>query len=280
MRTALARLLLGCFGAVLALATAEAALRLLPLPRPRLPAGVVPTPLPTWRDPAWGTPPDSAFRLRRSVDHEHAPDIDIVIPLAEHPGGSFHLRTNNLGLRRDDDTPVEKPPDVFRILVLGDSHTDGYVDNSESFSSLLEQQLNDTLADSGRRIEVLNGGVMGYSPAQEFFWYHGRGVELKPDLVLVVFYVGNDVGELLFQISPRVDPSTGRAVAPIDDSPTEPGGPLGDLRLGLLARYTVQAGPLPELWQRANRQPPRPVGSERSRRSRPKLLLRGHHPAA
>ena len=246
MRRLLARLALACFSLLLALGLAELALRILPLPDLRvLSLGQAP-PAAAWKDPAWGDPPDRAFQRHRVVGHEHRPDVEVDVPLAEHTGGSFRFRTNNRGLRRDAETPEEKPPGAFRVLVLGDSQTDGYVDNGESFSTLLEAEL----AASGRRTEVLNAGVAGYSPAQEYLWYDVHGAELEPDLVLVVFYPGNDALDLLDPNKPNDDPETGRAIRPRDEQEAEEaGGPLDGLRLGLLARYTVQVGPLAGPWR-------------------------------
>ena len=248
MKRLLARLTLVCFSLLLALGLAELALRVLPLPDLRvLSLGQAP-PAAAWKDPAWGDPPDRAFQRHRVVGHEHRPNVDVSVPLAEHAGGSFRFRTNDRGLRRDADTPEDKPPSAFRVLVLGDSQTDGYVDNDESFSSLLEADLAGRLA-AGRRPEVLNAGVAGYSPAQEYLWYDVHGAELEPDLVLVVFYPGNDALDLLDPGKPNVDPETGRAIRPREEDENEAGGSPEGLRLGLLARYAVQVGPLAGPWR-------------------------------
>lgn len=245
MRRFLARLALAGFSFLFALGLAEGALRILPLPDLGvLSLGQAP-PAAAWKDPAWGDPPDRAFQRQRVIGHEHRPGVDLTVPLAEHAGGSFRFQTNNRGLRRYGDTPEDKPPGTFRVLVLGDSQTDGYVDNAESFSTRLERELD----APGRPVEVLNAGVAGYSPAQEYLWYDVRGAELTPDLVLVTFYPGNDALDLLDPAKPNVDPETGRAVRPREEEPAEGGSPLEGLRLGLLARYAVQVGPLAGPWR-------------------------------
>jgi lysophospholipase L1-like esterase len=252
MNVLLARLALGLVGLLFALLLAEAALRVLPLPDLQVLAGSFQAPpAAAWKDPAWGDPPDRAFRRHRVIGHEHAPAVDLTVPLVEHSGGGFRFRTNERGLRRDVETDEDKPADLFRVLVLGDSQTDGYVDNDASFSSLLERDLGERLAPLGKRVEVLNGGVAGYSPAQVFLWHSFHGAELKPDLVVAVLYTGNDVLDLLDPGKPNVDPSDGRLIRPREeDEPTAPvGGPLEQARLGLLARYAVQAGPLAPLWR-------------------------------
>jgi lysophospholipase L1-like esterase len=252
MKYLLARLALGLLGLLFALLLAEAALRVLPLPDLRVLAGSFQAPpAAAWKDPAWGDPPDRAFRRHRVIGHEHAPSVDLMVPLAEHPGGAFHFQTNERGLRRDVETDEDKPADLFRVLVLGDSQTDGYVDNEASFSSLLERDLGERLAPLGQRVEVLNGGVAGYSPAQIFLWHSFHGAELKPDLVIVVFYTGNDVLDLLDPGKPNVDPTDGRVIRPrqADEQSEQASGLLEQSRLGLVARYAVQAGPLAPLWR-------------------------------
>lgn len=210
-------------------------------------------PLETWVDPSWGNPGSNAYRKHEMLGYEHAPGVELTVPVAEHARRAFRFRTNNLGLRRDADTSVQKPPDLFRVLLLGDSQTDGYVDNKETFATLLEFSLTNRLAAVGKRVEVLNAGVVGYSPAQEFLWYQLLGTALHPDLVLLVFSVGNDIVELRDPSKPTVDPATGRA-----SRPRERGGPAGPGRfaslldrsyLVALGRYAIRAGPLAEPWR-------------------------------
>lgn len=111
---------------------------------------------------------------------------------AEHPDGSFMMRTNCLGLREDEELSREHP--ALRILVTGDSHTDGVCNNSESYSNRLEEFL--TESRPGKRVEVLNAGVGAYS----FYNYLGafdRYLEFRMDAFIVGVYGGNDFYELL-----------------------------------------------------------------------------------
>src|SRR5438093_3120186 len=120
----LARLLLSCLGILFALVATEIALRLLPLPDLRLVSVFQLPPDTAWKNTAWDDPPPSVYRRDRQTGWEHTPGISVAVPLAEHAGGSFQFHTNNLGLRRDSDAAVQKTPGQFRVLVLGDSHTD------------------------------------------------------------------------------------------------------------------------------------------------------------
>jgi hypothetical protein len=76
----------------------------------------------------------------------------------------------------------------------------------------VEASLTNRLAAVGKRVEVLNAGVVGYSPAQEFLWYKLRGTSLNANLVVVIFSVGNDIVELRDPSKRTVDPVTGRAI--------------------------------------------------------------------
>ena len=121
------------------------------------------------------------------------PGYTRVLPIVEHPGQEVTLHADNLSLRRDADLPVAKPPGTKRILVLGDSQTEGIVDNRETYASRIEYDLD--AADSAK-VEVLNAGTSGYSPLLEYLWLRERGIPLQPDLVVLALYVGNDIAEL------------------------------------------------------------------------------------
>jgi len=106
---------------------------------------------------------------------------------------SMKLATNDLGLRRDAPTSVVKPAGTQRVLVLGDSQTEGIVENADTYAAVLEQRLG---AGGKGRIEVLNAGVSGYSPLLEVLWLREWGLRLAPDVVVLALYTGNDIGEL------------------------------------------------------------------------------------
>ena len=98
-------------------------------------------------------------------------------------------RINNLGFRGTEQ-PIQKVPNTFRILVLGDSLTFGQgVEESEMYTSVLKKAL---VAKLGPAIEVINTGVMGYSAVDEMNLLNQIGELLKPDLILIGFYE-NDV---------------------------------------------------------------------------------------
>jgi len=71
------------------------------------------------------------------------------------------IETVNSDGFRGRDYSVDKPKGVYRIVVLGDSFTEGLgVNDNETFSYYLEQMLN-ALNISGKKFEVLNLAVGG-----------------------------------------------------------------------------------------------------------------------
>lgn len=148
-----------------------------------------------WSDPEWRSPPPRTFRPDPVLVFENAPSQTADVPIGEHPRRKYRYRTNNYGLRRDTDIQESKPAGTFRTLVLGDSQTGGYVDTADSFSTLLENRWEARVPS--KPIEVLNAGIIGYAPQQEWLWYRERGRQLKPDLVILSLYVGNDMRDLV-----------------------------------------------------------------------------------
>lgn len=106
----------------------------------------------------------------------------------------IYEQMNSHGLR-DDEYPYEKAKDNYRILVLGDSFTEGYdVELNNVFVQMLERMLNDSLAaQTGYRFEVINAGTGGYSTDQEFLFYQTEGYKYNPDLVILMVYAANDI---------------------------------------------------------------------------------------
>jgi lysophospholipase L1-like esterase len=110
----------------------------------------------------------------------------------EHDGGGYTARTNALALREDSE-PAEKRPDL-RVLVTGDSHTDGACENSESFANRCEALL--AAADLARTVEVLNAGNGSYT-FDNYLGVLERFAGLRPRVLVVCVYGGNDWGEAL-----------------------------------------------------------------------------------
>lgn len=120
--------------------------------------------------------------------HLHVPHAKREMNWPEHPDGKVVMACNNLGFKKDVDTQTEKPDSVYRVIVSGDSHTDGVVNNSESFPNVLEQILNDS---SNQTYEFLNAGN-GYHGPQNYWGVLRKFQSLNPDMFIATIYTGND----------------------------------------------------------------------------------------
>src|SRR5262245_29536192 len=131
------------------------------------------------------------------------PDRNQSFDWPEHPAGRVTFRTNNLGFREDRATQLAKSGP--RLLVLGDSHTEGQVNNDENLAHGLERLLQaqppecadgDSGAQDAPRFEVLNAAVGGTGP-HEYLGQLRKHLDLRPDVVIVVLYAGNDFSNAL-----------------------------------------------------------------------------------
>lgn len=117
----------------------------------------------------------------------------IVYELA--PGyGRDGYRVNSFGLR-DREYSLNKPECVYRIVVLGDSISEGMLilDENALFHNVVEKQLNRRLKDNDLicDIEIMNFGVNGYNSLQEAHTLRDKAIQFMPDLVLIQ-YAHND----------------------------------------------------------------------------------------
>lgn len=82
---------------------------------------------------------------------------------------------------------MDPPKGVRRIAVVGSSFVMGVgVENDQTFEALLEDQLNNSTADTSVRYEVLNFGVAGYTQMQILSAVERRVFEFSPDMVCYV----------------------------------------------------------------------------------------------
>jgi lysophospholipase L1-like esterase len=95
---------------------------------------------------------------------------------------------------RDEDPIGSKPPGERRVVILGDSLVlSVQVQQAQTFAERLERRLN---ADAvGTTWRVINAGVQGYGPVDEWLFYKHVVATLEPDLVLMMVFVGNDAVE-------------------------------------------------------------------------------------
>lgn len=108
---------------------------------------------------------------------------------------SFNVtyKINSLGMR-DKSRNLTKERNTKRILVLGDSFTEGFsVEQNQTFVYLLEEILN----KQNKKVEIWNAGVDGYAPDTEYVYLKNNIAIIKPDMVLLAVYVGNDFMDIV-----------------------------------------------------------------------------------
>ncbi len=131
------------------------------------------------------SPPSELYAPDKELERKLAPDYHTVV---RKPDFAMDVRTNGLGLRNPEIGP--KRPGTRRVLVVGDSYAFGFgVQQAEAFPARLEA----LLKAEGKDAEVINAGVFGWGPDQEMIWLEREGLKLRPDVVVIAFYVGNDV---------------------------------------------------------------------------------------
>ncbi len=103
------------------------------------------------------------------------------------------LRFNRDGLRGPD-RPHQAPPGVKRVAVVGDSMVAAVATAEErTLASVLASRLRATRPDVGW--EVMNAGVSSSSTGSELALYREVLAKYSPDVVVLVFWVGNDLAD-------------------------------------------------------------------------------------
>lgn len=120
--------------------------------------------------------PDAGFRIRPG--YGNLPE--------SHPD---HI--NSLGFR-DVEHGMVKSPGTLRILGIGDSFVYGVVPPDENFLRIAAARLDTMLGDTVD-VEMVMMGLGGYSPENEAGLLRSLGLSLDPDIVVICFFVGNDV---------------------------------------------------------------------------------------
>lgn len=102
--------------------------------------------------------------------------------------GSWKYVTNSKGFRNVVDFSYDKPQGTYRVLSLGDSHTQGYEVRQEStFTAVLER----SLATQHTKVEAINAGVSGFSTSEALVLLENEGVKYHPDAVVLGFYAND-----------------------------------------------------------------------------------------
>jgi hypothetical protein len=191
MRRFLAAVLLASFSLAVACIAIELGVRLLHLvptsffePDPLVGTRLIPG------QRGWWTQEELEFRTLVQINREGFHDID-------------HAR--------------EKPDGVTRILILGDSFIEAL---QVPLEANVARRLQAALDAEGKKVEVISMGTSGFGTAGELLLYERFGRAYAPDIVILNFYVGNDVRNNSPVLEPGLPPvyaadgSVQRIVAP------------------------------------------------------------------
>ncbi|WP_295640473.1 SGNH/GDSL hydrolase family protein [uncultured Methylibium sp.] len=121
------------------------------------------------------------------------PDRQSVMKRLPANGGTVvGHRINTDGFRGEELLPAGS---ARRVVIYGDSFIHAsYTPDDETFAVVLGRQLQ---AAAGARIEVVNAGVSSYGPDQIILKMEDELPRLRPDLVVVSVFAGNDYGDLM-----------------------------------------------------------------------------------
>ncbi len=133
------------------------------------------------------------YQATLPTDYARVPDLRALLettvvghaPHAEYAGFVLNAR----GLRTRE-YAAEKAPGAYRVVAIGDSFVYGGVPEAEHWCGRLER----ALVERGRGpAEVLRLGVPGTGPPFYLRMWELEAASLRPDLVLVGLFVGNDL---------------------------------------------------------------------------------------
>jgi len=98
--------------------------------------------------------------------------------------GRWEYRINANGFRMDEDVLIKRRVNHIRVLMLGDSHTQGMeVDQNEIFPSLLNGR-----SCKGKQLEIINTGISGSGTSEHLILLMELGKKYKPDYIIEAFY--------------------------------------------------------------------------------------------
>jgi hypothetical protein len=155
----------------------------------------------------------AARLLRSDAVHRWSPYVAVAsdyLPLTlaphlrmRHETSEFDITysTNLFGYRGKYPTQINKPVATRRVILLGDSFTFGWGVNEESsFAGILTKEF------ENEGVEIINAGYhAGYAPDAYYAYMQREGLALKPDLIVVVIYSGNDLVDMRDSFWTKVD---------------------------------------------------------------------------
>lgn len=146
---------------------------------------------------------DREGTLWKSIVHRRSsiPGLDYEMkPLVRRTVNGMRVETNALGFR-DREPPADLGADGVRIVAVGDSLTFGMrVSGDEAWPNALERLLVAPGGPDGRRFDVANLGVSGYSARDEALLVRHAALALRPRLVIFAYYLNDPETEPVQQL--------------------------------------------------------------------------------
>lgn len=137
-----------------------------------------------------GTREEKAMYLWSREEIEEQDDLVQPVPYVNYIASPQHPEHNMLGYRGPD-IAIPKPDGIFRIVALGGSTTYSTgTTPEESYPAFLQQILQDEYGYTN--VEVINGGMTGYTSWENLANFAFRVLELEPDMIIIYAAV-NDV---------------------------------------------------------------------------------------
>lgn len=132
-------------------------------------------------------PPIKVYNTRPDIFWGLEANLNAQGFLHKELGTTFEVTTNAQSLRYGA-IPEGRQDKTLRVLTLGDSTTFGWgVPQAETWPAQLELLLQK--AHPEVKLEVLNGGVPGYTSFQGLHHYKANGMKFQPDLVVFGYIV-------------------------------------------------------------------------------------------
>lgn len=136
------------------------------------------------------------------IGYRYIPNTRLSLP--RPGGGKYEMVINGAGIRSDREFAYEKPANVTRIIVCGDSMAAGqFVSNDQRFSELLERR--------NHGLEVMNLALEGSGTDQQVLLYEHVGLKYEHDMVVLLPFLQN-IRRNLVGAREAIDPATGAPI--------------------------------------------------------------------
>ena len=102
-----------------------------------------------------------------------------------HKSPQYEIITNSNGWLENYEIKKERKENVYRIFCVGDSNTEGRVNNEYKTCSLLEKKLNNKFTSSNLNFEIINTGTSSYSILIYYLLIKNYLIEYEPNMIFL-----------------------------------------------------------------------------------------------